>query len=306
MLVSEGNTISPIVNFERFSVFKRLLRITAWVMKFIEILKLRGEPSAINSLDINRDEVYWITIIQQALVKDERFDNWHRQFDLFKDEQGLWRCRGRLGKADIPENTRHPVLLYGKHYLTLLIVQECHERVFHGGVKDTLTEIRARYWIIKGRSLVRKCLQQCKLCKRFHSKPYKAPPPLPQFRVQEAPAFTFTGVDFAGPLYVKGTTAKVWVCLYTFCVVRAVHLDLVPNLTTEAFLRSFRRFVARRGLPKKVVSDNGKTFKAAGRIIKDVMNSSEVQKYFSGNHVQWTYNWKELHGGEGYLSGWLV
>eukprot|EP00731_Ephydatia_muelleri_P022433 Em0015g16a len=197
MLVSEGNTISPIVNFERFSVFKRLLRITAWVMKFIEILKLRGEPSAINSLDINRAEVYWITIIQQALVKDERFDNWCRQFDLFKDEQ---------------------------------------------------------------------------------------------FRVQEAPAFTFTGVDFAGPLYVKGTTAKVWVCLYTCCVVRAVHLDLVPNLTTEAFLRSFRRFVACRGLPKKVVSDNGKTFKAAGRIIKDVMNSSEVQKYFSGNHVEWTYN----------------
>ncbi|KAL5490724.1 hypothetical protein EMCRGX_G015900 [Ephydatia muelleri] len=215
MLVSEGNTISPIVNFERFSVFKRLLRITAWVMKFIEILKLRGEPSAINSLDINRAEVYWITIIQQALVKDERFDNWCRQFDLFKDEQVLWRCRGRLGKADIPENTRHPVLLYGKHYLTLLIVQECHERVFHGGVKDTLTEIRA---------------------------------------------------------------------------MRAVHLDLVPNLTTEAFLRSFRRFVACRGLPKKVVSDNGKTFKAAGRIIKDVMNSSEVQKYFSGNHVEWTYN----------------
>ena len=173
------------MNFERFSVFKRLLQITAWIMKFIEILKLRGEPSAMNSLDINRAEGYWIIIMQQALVKDERFDNWHRQFDFFKDEQGLWRCRGRLGKADMPENTRHPVLLYGKHYLTLLIVQECHERVFHGGVKDTLKEIRARYWIIKGRSLVRKCLQQCKICKRFHSKPYKAPrpPPLPQFRV---------------------------------------------------------------------------------------------------------------------------
>ena len=51
-------------------------------MKFIEILKLRGEPSAINSLDINRAEVYW-NIIQQALVKDERFNNWHQQFDLF-------------------------------------------------------------------------------------------------------------------------------------------------------------------------------------------------------------------------------
>ena len=79
---------------------------------------------------------------------------------------------------------------------------------------------------------------------------------------------------------MKGTTAKVWVCLYTCCVVRAVHLDLVPDLTTEPFLGSFRHFVVRTGLPKKVVSDNGKTSKAAGWIIKDVMNSSEVQKYF--------------------------
>lgn len=69
---------------------------------------------------------------------------------------------------------------------------------------------------------------------------------------------------------------------------QSCHLDLVLDLTTEAFLRSFRRFVARRGLPKKVVSDNGKTFKVAGRIIKDVMNSCEMQKYFSGNHVEWT------------------
>ena len=89
---------------------------------------------------------------------------------------------------------------------------------------------------------------------------------------------------------MKGSTAKMWVCLYTCCIVRAVHLDLVLDLTTEAFLQSFRRFVALRGLPKKVVSDNGKTFKAAGWIIKDVMNSSEVQKYFSGNRVEWTYN----------------
>ena len=83
MLAAKGTIISPIVNFERFSVFRTLLRITAWVMKFMEILKSRGEPSIINSSDINRSEVYWIIIMQQALVKEERFDNWHRQFDLF-------------------------------------------------------------------------------------------------------------------------------------------------------------------------------------------------------------------------------
>ena len=63
---------------------------------------------------------------------------------------------------------------------------------------------------------------------------------------------------------------KVWICLYTCCVVRAIHLDLVPDQTTPAFLRSFRRYVARRGVPRQVVSDNGKTFKAAAKALRDV------------------------------------
>ena len=75
-----------------------------------------------------------------------------------------------------------------------------------------------------------------------------------------------------GPLYVKGEAGmkKVWICLYTCCVVRAVHLDLVSDQTTPAFLRCFKRFVARRGLPLQMVSDNGKTFKAAEKALRDV------------------------------------
>ena len=98
-------------------------------------------------------------------------------------------------------------------------------------------------------------------------KPYNTPrpPPLPSFRVEEAPPFSFTGVDFAGPLYIKSIdgTQKVWICLYTCCVARAVHLELVPDLSTPAFLQSLKCFTSRRGLPSKIVSDNGKTFKAA-------------------------------------------
>ena len=63
---------------------------------------------------------------------------------------------------------------------------------------------------------------------------------------------------------------KVWICLYTCCVVRAVHLDLVPDMSTPAFLRSFRRFTARRGLPCKMLSDNAKTFRAAAKSLTEV------------------------------------
>ena len=174
-----------------------------------------------------------------------------------------------MDNADIPYATRHPVLLCKQHHLTLLIVQDAHERVKHNGVKETLTEIRSRYWIVKGRQFVRKILHGCVVCLRFEGPPQSAPPPppLPEFRVREEPAFTFTGVDFAGPLYMKTNglveSNKVWICLYTCCVVRAVHLDVVPDITAISFLRSFKRFTARRGFPKRFISDNGKTFKAA-------------------------------------------
>ena len=86
----------------------------------------------------------------------------------------------------------------------------------HNGVKETLTEIRSKYWIIRGRQLVRMVLQRCVICRRFEGLPYNSPPPppLPDFRVKEQPAFTYAGVDFAGPLYTKDKMAsgnKVWI-----------------------------------------------------------------------------------------------
>ena len=78
--------------------------------------------------------------------------------------------------------------------------------------------------------------------------------------------------------------------MYTCCVVRAVHLDLVPDMSASTFLRSFKRFAARRGLPSRVISDNGKTFKAASKTIQAVLGHKEVKRYFSGLGVKWVFN----------------
>ena len=71
---------------------------------------------------------------------------------------------------------------------------------------------------------------------------------------------------------------KVWICLFTCCVVRAVHLELVMDMSTPTFLCYFRRFVDRRGLPKQMISDNGKTFKAAAKTISDIKWTFNVPK----------------------------
>ena len=134
------------------------------------------------------------------------------------------------------------------------------------------------------------------MCRKAEGQPYKGPPapPLPSFRVSEVPAFTYTGLDFAGPLYIKDHASsgqhKVWLCLFTCCVVRAVHLDLVPDMTAESFLRCFRRFTSRRGFPVKLLSDNAKTFKSAEHEITSILNNPIVQRHFVDMSIDWRFN----------------
>ena len=164
-------------------------------------------------------------------------------------------------------------------------------------MKETLTELRSKFWLARGRQVVKKLLHSCVTCRRHEGKPYQAPPPPPpllEFRVKTAPAFTITALDFAGPLYVKGankkTDEKMWICLYTCCVTRAFHLDIVPVLTAEAFLRRFRRFTARIGLPLRIVSGNGSTFKSTSRQIADLMKSLVLRQSLAVKKVEWIFN----------------
>ncbi len=185
-----------------------------------------------------------------------------------------------MSKSCLPLSAQNPILLDRSHHLTKMTRIMC---VLHNGVKETLTELRSEYWLVKGRQYIRKVIHSCIVCKRQEGKPCHGnpPPPLPEYRVQQSRPFQTTGVDFAGPLYVKTSdgagTSKVWLCLYTCYSTRAVHLDLVTDMTADTFIRSFRRFSARRGMPSRMISDNSKTFKSAS-------------KYFSQHRVDWQFN----------------
>ena len=291
------SAIGQLLKCEDFSSFRRLIAVTAIVLKVCQIfLKcIRPEPSTCIYDDQTRAEILWLVESQQELVKDKNFKLWKGQFNLFQDDDKVWRCGGRIQNANVSFTTKHPALLSAYHGLTILLVKRAHERVMHSGVKATLTELRSQFWILKGRSVVKAILRKCTVCRRFEGNPYCAPPPppLPPFRLEEAPPFTHTGVDFAGPLYVRqpdGTSSKTWICLYTCCVIRAIHLDLVPDLSAATFIRSLKRFASRRGLPTKMVSDNGKTFKAAARIIESIVTHSKVQQHLAGLGVRWIFN----------------
>ena len=117
---------------------------------------------------------------------------------------------------------KNPILLPEKYYLSELVIKEKHIQVHHNGVRDTSTATREDYWILKARKLVKRIIRHCVLCRRYEGKPYEIPlvPDLLVERVSTDPPFNNTGVDFAGPLYVKDSQAstsicKVYVCLFT-------------------------------------------------------------------------------------------
>lgn len=297
LAVEVGPHLEQFMECSRYGSLSRLLRVTAYVIRAVQLFKGKiPKRRALASIDLVEAETLWLISAQGALSQDKSFASWQREFTLFRDKQGLWRCGGRLTNADLPYDTMHPVLLPRKHYLTTLIVQDAHGKVGHDGVKETLTEVRRKFWIVKGRSLVKSLIHKCVLCRRFEGASFRAPqpPPLPTFRVKEEPPFSYTGVDFAGPLHVRSfgmtTSEKVWICLFTCLVTRAVHLDVVTDLSTETFIRCLKRFAARRGFPHKFLSDNGKTFKAAARFIKTVFKEDIVQNHLSSRGVDWVFN----------------
>ncbi len=100
---------------------------------------------------------------------------------------------------------------------------------------------------------------------------------LPVERVTPDLVFNRVGVDYAGPIYVKyghvrkPTLVKAYVRVFVSLSVKAVHLELVSDLTTEAFIACFRRFIARRGRPSLVWSDHGSNFVGASRHLKELL-----------------------------------
>ncbi|GFU62020.1 integrase catalytic domain-containing protein [Trichonephila clavipes] len=123
----------------------------------------------------------------------------------------------------------------------------------------------------------------------------------PSDRVKDAAVFEVVGVDLAGLLYVKQGD-KVWIVLYTCAIYRALHLELVSSLSTDAFLLSFHRFVARRGKHRIIYSDNGTNFRGAYNELIDI-DWNEVSRYAEIQRITWKFIPPQLPGGETFGRG---
>jgi hypothetical protein len=200
----------------------------------------------------------------------------------------------------MPLSQKHPIIL-PKSSVTAVIIKHEHLLNLHTGTHATLYAMRRRYWPIDGRSQVWSTVKNCVLCCRAN------PPPvdyimgdLPAARITEARPFTNVGVDYCGPFYIKDRKdrnrrkIKVYVAIFVCLAVKAVHIELVSDLTSEAFIAALRRFIARRGLCSTMYSDNGTNFVGANnelRELRDLLRSDDlkarVQSFLADRRIEW-------------------
>ncbi|KAL0840413.1 hypothetical protein ABMA28_015670 [Loxostege sticticalis] len=192
-------------------------------------------------------------------------------------ENGLIRVGGRLSQSQYEYDKKHPIILHSNHTLTKLIMRNEHVRLMHAGPQLLLSSVKERFWPIKGKQLANRIIRECVPC--FRAKP-ETPTPimgdLPSSRVHPAPPFYTVGLDYAGPFLLKDRqgrgykTYKAYIAIFICFSTKAVHIELVTGLDTQSFLAAFRRFIARRGKPQVVMSDNGTNFRGADREIREL------------------------------------
>lgn len=268
----------------KFSSFKKLKRVIAYCYRFLP--KFRSK-SRLTVDELDHAEIIIIRLIQKTQFFDEiqKLDTKKpiskssriRNLDPFLDENRVLRVGGRLQNSNLSYSCRHPIILPRRNFVTDLIIEDYHVTNLHTGIQTTLYNLRQKYWPIDGRNQIKKIIRKCVNCYKFNPKvfDYKMGS-LPEVRVIRSRPFVNTGMDFCGPFYIKEkkfrnrTKIKVYVCVFVCMSVKAVHLEVVSDLTTEAFLGALRRFISRRGRPKNLYSDNGTNFVGAKNELNDL------------------------------------
>lgn len=204
------------------------------------------------------------------------------------DQNGVLCVGGRLAAA---ERFNHQIIIPAASRLGWLLLNRAHRATLHGGVQSMIAYIRTSFWIPRLRSEARKFIAGCTTCSRMaESTAEQMMGSLPADRVRPARAFYKTGVDFAGPFEIKmrpgrpalrsgssDATEKGYVAVFVCLVTRAVHLEAVMGMTSEAFIAAFKRFVARRGHCAYMYSDNGTNFVGADKIMRQAIRTWQAQ-----------------------------
>ncbi|EYB84716.1 hypothetical protein Y032_0311g2141 [Ancylostoma ceylanicum] len=305
------------VPFDRTNSYIRLVRTTAYVLKYLAKL-FRLVRTKRRSTDTNKSLISLGTISTKPSISAEDFstaelvvirEHYRERVEQLdsssikrlrteQDKDGIIRVHQRMAQAELDQTSKNPILLVPGHPLSNMVIMYYHTKLFHAGVSHLVSALRERFFIPKLKRLVAFCISNCAVCRRQQGRfyPYPDPPDLPPKRVTRSRPFQNIGLDYFGPISVRSfqnTKSKVWVSLFTCMSTRALHLEVVNDNSTTQFLLAFRRFMARRGTPDSVLSDNAPTFKLGREILVNELAKMEddplILQFTAENGLNWNF-----------------
>ncbi|XP_053691781.1 uncharacterized protein LOC128740267 [Sabethes cyaneus] len=310
----------PPIRTQNFSKWSKLLRVTGYVLRYINNLKRScyGKPRVLGPLqkqDFIDAENHLYRCAQLTafaeetaiLAKNRSLSNPVKtisrssllyQWCAFLDENDVLRVKGRTKAcAFIARDAAEPVILPRDHHVTRLIISSVHERFNHQNHETVINEILQRYRIPRLKAAYRQIRKDCQMCKILLAKPH--PPAmgdLPPARLAAfSRPFTHMGIDYFGPISVSSgrRIEKRWGVIATCLTTRAIHLQIAYTLTTESCVMAIRNIMVRRGIPAMIYSDRGTNFRAASKELQSAtakIDHDALKSEFVSSNTEWSFN----------------
>ena len=299
----------------RISSYTKLIRVNAWVIRFCDNARKPVEKRCSGNLSINEMHASSVTLI--SLIQTECFDSAMAclkknkplkssdrlvSLNPFFDNDGLLRVGGRLSNGTMTFNVKYPIILPSKNKFVNLLIRFEHCRNNHIGPNGLMAILRQRFWIINARTTIKSVIAKCYVCCRFSPRRGdQLMGALPRERTEIVRPFFNTGVDLCGPFLVRPTkkrgnsTQKCYVALFICFATKAVHLEVVFDLSTETFIAALKRFVSRRGIPAKLFSDNATNFVGSKNYLSEwyqIINSEAFTEKMYAELLNEQIEWK--------------
>ncbi|XP_037025620.1 uncharacterized protein LOC119066997 [Bradysia coprophila] len=310
--------VNQFIDFKRFSNWSRLVRAVAYVLRFVHNTKSMAEQRYFGPLSSEE-----LTLAESLIYRQVQYDSFQdelviirhnatapidkqkefekssviRTCSAYLDENSVMRVMGRIDACQsVSVSMKRPIILDKSHHVTRLIVHFYQKQYKHMNHQTVLNEMKQKYWIPSLRSLVKNVRTDCQKCKNSAALPQiPEMAPLPPERLAiYTPAFTYVGVDYFGPIevVVGRSTQKRWGVLFTCLTSRAIHLEVAHSLDTSSCIMAVQNFIAHRGQPRKIFSDNGTNFHGADNELREEfkkLDQNRIQEEFTTTEMSWTF-----------------
>lgn len=296
---SESESTFPVLDalITRFSSLSKLINIVTYMMRFIHNVRYpmqRNLKQFLDNVERHNALMQLIKHVQSnsfpevihRLKQNQTLPKPFSKLNPFFDSRGILRVGGRISRSGLEFEHKHPALLPSNHTLTMLIIDNIHRSYCHPGINTTHFLLLQQFWIVSAKRVIRSCLSKCISCYRLNPQPLQPfMSDLPAYRVNQIKAFSIVGTDFGGPFRIKlgphrgAKLDKAYLCLFICLATKAVHLEVVSSLSTDAFIAALRRFVGRRGRCNEIHADCGTNFVGARNQLSLFMqHASEAEK----------------------------